>query len=140
MAKSSEEKAAQVEAVLELMADGEVESFRDACRKLELHPSHTLDAIEKLGFSVQYARARASMFDYIAQKTVDLADAEPERAGIDGKIDPGWVSCQKMRIETRQWHLSKLSSKKFGAKVEVSGDADAPLVTQILVVGGTKPE
>lgn len=81
---------------------------------------------EDRNLAEQYKAAREAMIDKIADDTMELADADPER-GPDGKIDTGWVSNQRLKIDTRKWLLSKLAPKKYGDKIEVSGDADNPL-------------
>jgi len=41
------------------------------------------------------------------------------------------VQKHKLQVDTRKWLLSKLAPKKYGDKLEVSGDAANPLVTRI---------
>ena len=35
-----------------------------------------------------------------------------------------------LQIDTRKWLLSKLAPKKYGDKIELSGDKDNPLMIQ----------
>jgi hypothetical protein len=41
------------------------------------------------------------------------------------------VQKQRLQVDTRKWLLSKLAPKKFGDKIEVSGDPANPLVQRI---------
>ncbi len=67
-------------------------------------------------FATAIARARNIGHDAIAEQTIDLIDAVPER-GRDGKIDPGWVAHQKLRAEHRLKLLAKWNPKRYGDKV-----------------------
>jgi hypothetical protein len=114
-----------IEGILNLMRDGL--SLRKACCKFNVSPAAwSLWVCEDRNLAEQYADARGQMIDKIADETIDLADADPER-GPDGKVDSGWVANQRLRIDTRKWLLSKLAPKKYGDKIEVSGDSENPL-------------
>ena len=114
-----------INSILEMMQSGK--SLRNACDAHGISSgSFMLWVSEDRNLAEQYKAAREAMIDKIADDTVALADADPER-GPDGKIDSGWVSNQRLKIDTRKWLLSKLAPKKYGDKIEVSGDADSPL-------------
>jgi len=85
---------------------------------------------EDRNLAEQYKAAREAMIDKIADDTVALADADPER-GPDGKVDSGWVSNQRLKIDTRKWLLSKLAPKKYGDRQIVAGDAENPLEMKV---------
>lgn len=74
--------------------------------------------------SKQYVRAieiRAEMkFDSIESDYLE----EPQR-GDDGKIDSAWVALQRLKIDAKKWELSKMFSKKYGDKVDVTSDNKA---------------
>jgi hypothetical protein len=40
----------------------------------------------------------------------------------EGKVDNAMVQKQRLRVDTRKWLLSKLAPKKYGDKLELSGD------------------
>jgi hypothetical protein len=40
------------------------------------------------------------------------------------------VQKQKLRMDTRKWLLSKMAPKKYGDKLELSGDDKSPLTIQ----------
>lgn len=114
-----------IESVLDTMRSGK--SLRTACDMNNLATSAFMVWVsEDRKLQEQYKSAREAMIDKIADDTVALSEESPER-GPDGKVDTGWVSNQRLRIDTRKWLLSKLAPKKYGDKIEVSGDADSPL-------------
>jgi len=45
---------------------------------------------------------------------------------LDVKIDSGYVNYQRQRIDARKWTAMKLKPKKYGDKLALGGDADAP--------------
>lgn len=77
-----------------------------------------------------YARAREDLIERIANDVMELADSEVPETG-DGKKDWQAVQKHKLQVDTRKWLLSKLAPKKYGDKLEVSGDAANPLVQRI---------
>lgn len=80
----------------------------------------------------QYARARDSMIDAMADDLMAIADKEP---GLNqfGSVDTGDVAHRKLQVDTRKWLLSKLAPKRYGERLEVAGDADAPLKVGLTV-------
>jgi hypothetical protein len=76
--------------------------------------------------SEQYARARSDMIDKIADDILKIADEELIPTG-EGKVDSAMVQKQRLRVDTRKWLLSKLAHKKYGDKLELSGDEQAPV-------------
>lgn len=79
--------------------------------------------------SEQYARARSDMIDKIADDIIKIADEEMIPTG-EGKVDNAMVQKQRLRVDTRKWLLSKLAPKKYGDKLELSGDDKSPLTIQ----------
>ena len=77
-----------------------------------------------------YAHAREDLIERMAQEVLELSDSD---VGFlpDGKKDWAAVQKHKLQVDTRKWLLSKLAPKKYGDKLEVSGDAANPLVTRI---------
>jgi len=79
-------------------------------------------------FRIAIASARAAQQDREVDECVRMADlATPE----DWQV-------VKLRIWARQWRASKLAPKKYGDKLELSGDATSPIVQRIerVVVSG----
>lgn len=71
----------------------------------------------------------AAMIERMAQEVLELIDAD---VGLqpDGKKDWAAVQKHKLQVDTRKWLLSKLAPKKFGDKLELTGDPDRPLAIQ----------
>ncbi len=80
--------------------------------------------------AADYARAREDLLEMMASDMLDIAD-RPVKSTDSGATDSGAVADKKVQIDTRKWLLSKLAPKKYGDKLEVSGDAANPLVTRI---------
>jgi hypothetical protein len=86
-------------------------------------------------FADQYARAREEQADTLADEIIAIADEQPEiiavtdkRTGelIEHKLDGAFLQWQKNRIDARKWTAMKLKPKKYGDKLALGGDADAP--------------
>ena len=72
-------------------------------------------------FRSAISSARAAQQEREADECIRMADmATPD----DWQV-------VKLRIWARQWRASKLAPKKYGDKLELSGDAANPLVTRI---------
>ena len=84
-------------------------------------------------FAEQYARAREEQAETLADEIVSLADEEPVQVVDDkgiGRVDSAWVTWQKNRVDARKWVAAKLKPKKYGERVALAGDAEAPVVVQ----------
>ena len=77
----------------------------------------------------RYTRAREDLIERMAQEVLELSDVD---VGLqpDGKKDWAAVQKHKLQVDTRKWLLSKLAPKKFGDKLELTGDPDRPLAIQ----------
>ena len=76
-----------------------------------------------------YARAREDLIERMATEIMDISDQD---VGItDGKKDWAAVQKHKLQVDSRKWLLSKLAPKKYGDKLELSGDNENPLVHKI---------
>jgi hypothetical protein len=91
-------------------------------------------------FAEQYTRAREEQADTLADEIIAIADEQPEiiavvdkRTGelIEHKLDGAFLQWQKNRIDARKWTAMKLKPKKYGEKVQLSGDAENPMQTKI---------
>lgn len=80
--------------------------------------------------AADYARAREDLIERMAQEIIDLSDSD---VGLqpDGRKDWAAIQKHKLQVDTRRWLLSKLAPKKYGDKLEVSGDPENPLVQRI---------
>jgi len=128
VAPPPEEEAAQNKTVLQLMTQGY--SLRKAAMSVGLSASGFLyRTSQDTELSEQYAKAREAMLEKMADDTLDIADAEPTMTA-EGKLDGVSVAHARLRVDTRKWLLSKLAPKKYGDKLELSGDAENPIAVQ----------
>jgi hypothetical protein len=114
--------------VLEGMRGG-LSAFK-ACKEAGVNQStFNLWLNDDANLAAEYARAREDLIERIAQEVIDLSDAD---VGVtpDGKKD--WAAIQKHRlqVDTRKWLLSKLAPKRYGEKLELSGDAANPIAIE----------
>jgi hypothetical protein len=125
----SEDRAIISQSVLDGMRSG-LSAFK-ACQAAGV-PQSTFsrwvddDAI----LAENYTRAREDLIERMAQEVLELSDSD---VGFlpDGKKDWAAVQKHKLQVDTRKWLLSKLAPKKYGEKLEVSGDPSSPLVQRI---------
>jgi hypothetical protein len=105
-------------------------SLRQSSIKAGITPQSVLRAVDKDSeLAEQYAQARAAMIDKIADDIMTIADEEMIPTG-EGKVDNAMVQKQRLRVDTRKWLLSKLAPKKYGDKLELTGDDKSPLTIQ----------
>lgn len=89
---------------------------------------------DKAEFRGQYARAREDQADALADEILAIADdTDGDVEIVEGEIVQiaANVNRAKLRVDARKWAAGKLAPKKYGTKVELSGDADNPIVTRI---------
>jgi len=85
-------------------------------------------------FSEQYAKAREEQAETLADEIIALADQDPIQIVDDkgiARVDSGWVTWQKNRVDARKWVASKLKPKKYGDRTTLAGDADNPLKVDV---------
>lgn len=87
-------------------------------------------AREDDSFGKQYARAMELRTDGDFEQ-LDALQAEQPQLGEKG-VDSAWVAWRKLQVDTLKWSLSKRVPKKYGDKLEHSGDPDRPLVVRTL--------
>ena len=91
--------------------------------------------------AAEYARAREDLIERLANETMAIADqafTEVEEQTLDAKGKPVVVKKKvpvdvqraKLQVDTRKWLLSKLAPKKYGEKLELTGDPERPLAIQ----------
>ena len=125
----SEDRAIISQAVLDGMRSGL--SALKACQAAGVHQSTFNDWLnDDAKLAAEYARAREDLIERMAQEVLELSDSD---VGFlpDGKKDWAAVQKHKLQVDTRKWLLSKLAPKKYGEKLEVSGDPSSPLVQRI---------
>lgn len=80
-------------------------------------------------YSKMYRDAMERRGEKFADELTELADEARHGTHED-------IQALKLMVNTRQWIVSRLLPKKYGEKVIVAGDADNPLVTQLVVNSG----
>lgn len=117
--------------ILELIATthGSLESI---CNSNPEFPSartvyRWLDSNESL--CQRYARAKAAQLQILADELVELADTDRickkrtiKADGSEEVVILDQVERTKLQIDTRKWLLSKLDPKKYGDRLEHSGE------------------
>jgi hypothetical protein len=125
----SEDRAIISQAVLDGMRSG-LSAFK-ACQAAGV-PQSTFSrwVDEDAILAENYTRAREDLIELMANEVLELSDKD---VGLqpDGKKDWAAVQKHKLQVDTRKWLLSKLAPKKYGEKLEVSGDPTNPLVQRI---------
>lgn len=123
-----EHKEKLCDAVIEGMQGG-LSCFK-ACQSAGVNHSTFMRWVsDDTALANRYARAREELIELMAQDLLEIADA-PVGSTDSGSTDGGAVQKQKLQIDTRKWLLSKLAPKKYGEKLEVSGDAANPIAIQ----------
>jgi hypothetical protein len=122
------DKQKKITEVLAQMREGK--SLRQSAESAGVARQTFLDWVDKdEELAGQYAHARAAMIDKIADDIMLIADEDLIPTG-EGKVDSAMVQKQRLRVDTRKWLLSKLAPKKYGDKLELSGDEQAPVSIQ----------
>ena len=124
----SQDRADLAKKVLEGMHGG-LSCFK-ACQAAGVPHSTFIGWVnEDAALADRYTRAREELIERMAQEVLELSDVD---VGLqpDGKKDWAAVQKHKLQVDTRKWLLSKLAPKKFGDKLELTGDPDRPLAIQ----------
>lgn len=111
--------------ICERLAKGE--SLQDICKDKHMPAASTvcLWNIDNLhGFSEQYARARRSQAELMANEILKIADDTSKdefgELGIPNNVS---VQRHRLMVDTRKWYLSKVLPKVYGDKLALT-DAD----------------
>jgi hypothetical protein len=87
---------------------------------------------DRPGFGPRYARAKSIGYERLAEDVLTISDSPC--AGPNGYVDNAAVQRARLMVESRKWLLSKMLPKIYGDKIELSGDASAPLIQRIELV------
>jgi len=99
----------------------------------------------KEGFLDQYTRAKQESADALTDEMLDIADdatndwmekLDKDEQSIGYQVNGDHIQRSRLRIETRKWLASKLKPKKYGDKVQLSGDPENPLTVLINEISG----
>src|SRR5690606_19591163 len=101
----------------------EGETLRAICRDMGIPIGTVLGWVrdDREGFSEQYARARELGYEVMADEIIDIA----VRGSGDWQRD-------RLRGDARKWLLDKAPLRRYGDRVTLAGDADAPLCVVLL--------
>ena len=125
----SEDRAVISQMVIDGMRSG-LSAFK-ACQAAGVPQSTFLRWVDDdATLAENYARAREDLIERMATEIMEISDQDVGVA-VDGKKDRAAVQKHRLQVDTRKWLLSKLAPKKFGDKIEVSGDPANPLVQRI---------
>ena len=120
MARITEYSEEAASKVLALMCEGL--SLRKACEASDIAKTTFLRWVESVeGLKDQYTRARTEMLDVQAEELEEIGD---EAAKAETAVQ---VAGLRLKADNRKWWLSKLAPKKYGDRLELAGDPDAPV-------------
>lgn len=119
----------EINEALEMIAGGS--SLREAARHLDC-PVTTLYVAVKAASPEHYAHAREAQADLDADRIREIGEQ-----AIRGEIE---ANAARAAIDAYKWSAGKRAPKKFGDKLELSGDPARPFVQRIeRVVVDAKP-
>ncbi|AYJ87653.1 hypothetical protein D3Y57_19150 [Sphingomonas paeninsulae] len=102
--------------------------LRQLCRTHGIGKSTVYDWMaDDKEFAGRFARAREIGFDAIAADCLDIADDVSNDTKIVGEderevANTEWISRSKLRVETRLKLLAKWDPKRYGDKIQHTGD------------------
>ena len=113
----------------------EGESLRKICRDASMPDKTTvlrwLANEDNAQFRTQYAHAREMQADALFDEALEIAD---DASGDwtkteDGKaiLDHEHVQRSRLRVDTRKWAAGKLAPKRYGDKLQHTGDGGGPI-------------
>lgn len=87
-------------------------------------------------FAKQYARAREAQADALFDEILEISDDGRNDTYTDddgfNRANAEAIQRSKLRVDSRKWMAAKLRPKKYGEKLELSGDPDGPLNIQVI--------
>jgi hypothetical protein len=102
-------------------------SLREVCREKGMPGEATVRywvSKDIDGCALAFQAAREVQAHRLAEEIIALADESPPVLE-DGRVDQGWVTWQKMRIDSRKWKASRILPKEYGEHVSLKGDTAA---------------
>lgn len=92
---------------------------------------------DKEDFRANYARACEEEADNQFDDMQEIIQAKLPDDPDEAKIE---LQKRRLQVDTLKWQLSKRQPKKYGDKIEISGNSDNPLKHQHAVQGMTEAE
>lgn len=127
-APGSEDRKRLAEIVLDGMHSG-LSLFKASQKAGIAHSTFIAWVNEDAALADRYACARDNLIERIAEEIMELSD-QTVGEQPDGKKDWAAVQKHRLQVDSRKWLLSKLAPKRYGDKLELSGDPDRPLAIQ----------
>ena len=123
------------------LAEGE--SLRAICRDGAMPALRTVMGWlfdgEHEEFSQQYASAREVQAEVWADEIVSIADdsSSDVTTDKDGKeiVNHEHIQRSRLRVDTRKWVASKLLPKRYGDKIQHTGEGGGPIRTEVDLTG-----
>jgi hypothetical protein len=121
--------------ICEALAEGH--SLRSICAADNMPSKSTVFKwlSEQKAFSDQYARAREAQADCLFDDILEIADDGRNDSYLDDegnrRTDTDVIQRSKLRVEARKWMASKLAPKRYGEKLQHTGDGGGPIPTEV---------
>jgi len=91
-----------------------------------------LDADEAL--QEKYTRGKMAQADFMADELLEIADSTADEIvdqnGVSRK-DGADVQHKRLRVDTRKWLASKLKPKKYGEKLDLTGEVNTVIIKDL---------
>ncbi len=106
-----------------------------------IRPDGLLDRHGRLSlrYRDQYAHAREMQADALFDEALEIADdaAGDWTVDKDGKktLDHEHVQRSRLRVDTRKWAAGKLAPKRYGDKLQHTGEGGGPIRTEVDLTG-----
>jgi hypothetical protein len=128
-----EEKTDKVIQVIE----NEGLSLTRACKKVKLARSDFHEVVNNDAKRAdEYARAREKRAELYLEETIEIADDETQdKTPFYGAVK---VKRDQLRIDARLKYLATMYPKKYGNKLELSGDKENPLQVTVFQLPDNK--
>ena len=125
MARPSEKSDTVVEHIIGELIDGK--SLRQICDADDMPNRRTVMRWLEVDddFATKYARARVLQADLMDDKINELIET----------VTPASAPADRVKLAALQWRAAKLEPKKYGDKLALGGDSNAPLVVKIVRFG-----
>jgi hypothetical protein len=118
---------------------GEAMFYEDIAKKIGV-PRSSMVTWLAANHSDAYACAREARADKLFEDILKISDDGANDTYIDDegnqRTDHDVIARSRLRVDTRKWMAAKMLPKKYGDKLELSGDAGSPLVVIKDFTGG----
>jgi hypothetical protein len=88
-------------------------------------------------FREKYDKARADQMDFYADEIIEISDdGSRDYKEVEGKggavtvVDHDHVTRSRLRVDSRKWLCGKMHPRRFGDRVEHTGEGGGPIATR----------